>query len=249
VRVQGGGLFSGPRFFLYADGEQPVFLAVAARMAARRGSVKPYYVLSSSEHEQRFDRSSPHFLGRLKGNLLSTHYVVHGPRGATSGAGAGSSEDVLLLDVRFKKPTDAPRAMEVRLPPLRPGAIRTDCRQAWGEVDPGDALFHGSGAVGAEADDWLRLACPKVEYDAESNVYSMNFHGRVSRSSSKNFQLASSGRSFRPLDGAPLCMQFGRVDDNTFHLDVGQPLSPLQAFALALTVFDHRPAEALRMYY
>jgi hypothetical protein len=35
-------------------------------------------------------------------------------------------------------------------------------------------------------------------------------------------------------------MVFGKVDDNTFSLELTHPLSPLQAFAVGLTGFDFK---------
>lgn len=264
LRLPGAGLLQSPRYLLYAEreGEKPVFLACASRAATRHGSVKPYYAISSSEREELFSRRSPHILGRLKGSLLSTSYSLYGHslcRAAdTVGGpllGAERPEEV-LLEVNFRKPTDAPRTMEVTLPPRPPGGGRRELREAWSaetQVTPasggGGSATHRSSS-GSEVLAPIRLVSPAPVYDEESNVYSMNFHGRVCRASAKNFQLVTGDRGFRPLIGAQLCMQFGRADDDdTFHLDVGSPLSPLQAFALALTVFDHRPAEALRMYY
>ena len=37
-------------------------------------------------------------------------------------------------------------------------------------------------------------------------------------------------------------MQFGRVSDTTFALDFQHPLSPLQAFAIALSSIDNKIA-------
>ena len=48
----------------------------------------------------------------------------------------------------------------------------------------------------------------------------------------KNFQLVDE-------DGG-MCLQFGRTGKDEFILDVQWPLSPFQAFALALSSFDSR---------
>ncbi|CAE8683820.1 unnamed protein product, partial [Polarella glacialis] len=76
----------------------------------------------------------------------------------------------------------------------------------------------------------LRLVSPPLVWDDARQVYASNFHGRVSRASCKNFQLAMADRTFQPvlggLDG--LCMQFGRIDDTSFSFDAAYPLSPVQ---------------------
>jgi len=37
-------------------------------------------------------------------------------------------------------------------------------------------------------------------------------------------------------------MQFGRVNENTFHMDFQWPMSPMQAFAICLSSFDSKIA-------
>lgn len=39
-----------------------------------------------------------------------------------------------------------------------------------------------------------------------------------------------------------IVMQFGKIDDDTFTMDFRYPLSPVQAFAIALTSFDAKLA-------
>ena len=69
----------------------------------------------------------------------------------------------------------------------------------------------------------------------------LDFRGRVSKPSCKNLQVVPVAV---PQTGLPpsecVALQFGRVNDNTFHLDVRHPFSIMQAFAIALTTFDQR---------
>jgi len=62
----------------------------------------------------------------------------------------------------------------------------------------------------------------------------LNFHGRVKLPSVKNFQLISPSHS--PDD---IFIQFGKVDDDTFHLDFRRPLSAFQAFCMSIAQFDY----------
>ena len=66
----------------------------------------------------------------------------------------------------------------------------------------------------------------------ENGNYRLNFHGRVSVPSVKNFQLSS-----RDEPDHVVC-QFGKVGDDRFHLDFKAPLNAFQAFAIALTQFN-----------
>lgn len=114
---------------------------------------------------------------------------------------------------------------------------------------------------------------PLPLFSPDSQSYVLNFHGRVTQASVKNFQLmmaedpdppsdwdpdhqphqrshsdfaptlpaTSTAPSARPLDPG-VCLQFGRVSDKEFTCDISAPLSPLQAFAIALSSFDSKLA-------
>ena len=59
----------------------------------------------------------------------------------------------------------------------------------------------------------------------------LNFRGRVTVPSVKNFQLVGE-------DASEVLCQFGKVGDDRFHLDYKEPLNAVQAFALALCQFN-----------
>jgi len=77
-------------------------------------------------------------------------------------------------------------------------------------------------------------------------AYSLDFHGRVLLPSNKNFQLCTLNRNDMGKDKTLL--QFGKVvshEDNgiaVYTLDFCAPLSPLQAFGIALTSCDRKLA-------
>ncbi|KAL5284027.1 TULP4 family protein [Megaselia abdita] len=64
-----------------------------------------------------------------------------------------------------------------------------------------------------------------------SQVYQLDFGGRVTQESAKNFQI-----EFRTKQ----VMQFGRIDGNAYTLDFQYPFSALQAFAVALANVTQR---------
>jgi len=65
----------------------------------------------------------------------------------------------------------------------------------------------------------------------EKGNYRLNFKGRVSVPSVKNFQLVS------PDDIDTVICQFGKIGEDRFHLDFRAPLNAIQAFSLALAQF------------
>lgn len=65
----------------------------------------------------------------------------------------------------------------------------------------------------------------------KNGKYFLNFNGRVRLGSLKNFQLQNG-------ENEKVICQFGKVEENDFHLDFAHPLTPMQAFAIALCQFN-----------
>jgi tubby-related protein 1 len=64
----------------------------------------------------------------------------------------------------------------------------------------------------------------------KTGQYRLNFSGRVLIPSVKNMQLEN--------DQGEILLQFGKVDDQRFHLDYKAPFTAVSAFAAALCQFD-----------
>ncbi|XP_025098170.1 tubby-related protein 4-like isoform X2 [Pomacea canaliculata] len=68
-------------------------------------------------------------------------------------------------------------------------------------------------------------------WNENSQVYQLDFGGRVTQESAKNFQIELLDRQV---------MQFGRIDSNAYTLDFQYPFTALQAFAVALANVTQR---------
>jgi tubby and related proteins len=66
------------------------------------------------------------------------------------------------------------------------------------------------------------------KWNERTECYTLNFYGRVSRASAKNFQL------IMPEDTETVYLMFGKIGTESFHLDYRSPLSMYQAFCIAL---------------
>lgn len=73
-------------------------------------------------------------------------------------------------------------------------------------------------------------------WNDETQSYVLNFHGRVTQASVKNFQLVHDS------DPEYIVMQFGRTSEDVFTMDYRYPLCAMQAFAIALSSFDGKIA-------
>lgn len=73
----------------------------------------------------------------------------------------------------------------------------------------------------------------------------LNFKGRVTVASVKNFQLVASADPSLNVSAAEqekVILQFGKIGKDIFTMDYRYPLSAFQAFAICLSSFDTKPA-------
>ena len=89
----------------------------------------------------------------------------------------------------------------------------------------------------------LRNKAPR--WHEHLQCWCLNFHGRVTVASVKNFQLVATVDQSQPDgkgDEETVLLQFGKVGDDIFTMDYRQPLSAFQAFAICLTSFGTKLA-------
>jgi len=101
-------------------------------------------------------------------------------------------------------------------------------------VGQGDESDNARGEQDGEGFALLRNKAPR--WHDEFRCWCLDFGGRVTTASVKNFQLVGPGEGV-------VVMQFGRTSDtDTFVMDYQWPLSAVQAFAVALSAFDTKLA-------
>ena len=71
------------------------------------------------------------------------------------------------------------------------------------------------------------------KWNDRTECYTLNFYGRVSWPSAKNFELIEE-------DPDTIYLLFGKVGRDTFNLDYRSPLTMLQAFAIALSALARK---------
>jgi hypothetical protein len=129
------------------------------------------------------------------------------------------------------------------------GNIRTTAMHMYkleGELDP-----QSSDLDSIRFKDWdsiksdtraVLLADKKPKWSNAKNKYVYNFNGRCTVASIKNIQLISENHHFQnELSDSTQehCMyQFGRWDKKVFNIDFYYPMSIINAFGLALSIFD-----------
>lgn len=94
---------------------------------------------------------------------------------------------------------------------------------------------------GRKLEDIVELGNKRPAWDAVAGGHVLNFKGRVTESSVKNFQLICPKISGQE----EVVLQFGRVSKTDFTMDFRYPLSPIQAFGIVLASLDPKVQFAL----
>ncbi|KAJ0243814.1 Tubby-like F-box protein 11 [Hirschfeldia incana] len=95
----------------------------------------------------------------------------------------------------------------------------------------------------------LVLSNKTPRWHEQLRCWCLNFHGRVTVASVKNFQLVAAEASSGGGSGSSpesqnerIILQFGKVGKDVFTMDYGYPISAFQAFAICLSSFETRIA-------
>ncbi|KAF9190288.1 hypothetical protein BGZ50_000319 [Haplosporangium sp. Z 11] len=122
-----------------------------------------------------------------------------------------------------------PRKMTILMNTMGADGQMVECRPTQAK----DTLI---GRMTGDMTDLLVLRNKSPQWNDDTNSFVLNFGGRVSLASVKNFQIVHD----HDLDY--IIMQFGRTSQNNFTMDCQYPMTPFQAFAFALTSFDAKLA-------
>ncbi|KAH7524105.1 tubby-like F-box protein 5 [Ziziphus jujuba] len=93
--------------------------------------------------------------------------------------------------------------------------------------------------------DPLVLKNKAPRWHEQLQCWCLNFKGRVTVASVKNFQLVAAAEPCQNVSLAEqekVILQFGKIGKDIFTMDYRYPLSAFQAFAICLSSFDTKPA-------
>ncbi|CAJ1962259.1 unnamed protein product [Sphenostylis stenocarpa] len=100
-----------------------------------------------------------------------------------------------------------------------------------------------SGPLVGQKDGMLVLRNKSPRWHEQLQCWCLNFHGRVTIASVKNFQLvASAENGHAGPEHDKIILQFGKVGKDLFTMDYRYPISAFQAFAMCLSSFDTKIA-------
>ncbi|MBN3300538.1 TUB protein, partial [Amia calva] len=220
-----------PTYYLHLERQDGtrVFLMAGRK---RKKSKTSNYLISTDPTDLSRDTDS--YIGKLRSNVLGTRFTVYG-RGENPEKKpficetetlreelAAISYEVNVLGFR------GPRKMTVLIPEVKESGERVSVRPR-NEQETLFSLYERGGGV-------LSLVNRPPSWSEQTQSYVLNFHGRVTLASVKNFQIIN------PENEECVLMQFGRVSAQVFSMDLRFPLCPLQAFSIALSAFDSKLA-------
>ncbi|EDL22574.1 tubby like protein 1, isoform CRA_a, partial [Mus musculus] len=219
-----------PSYFLHLDTEKKVFLLAGRK---RKRSKTANYLISSDP--TNLSRGGENFIGKLRSNLLGNRFTVfdNGQNPQRGGGGDVGSLRQELAAVVYETNVlgfRGPRRMTVIIPGMNSDNERVPIRPR----NASDGLLVRWQNKTLES--LIELHNKPPIWNEDSGSYTLNFQGRVTQASVKNFQIVHAD------DPDYIVLQFGRVAEDAFTLDYRYPLCALQAFAIALSSFDGKLA-------
>ncbi|EPQ17355.1 Tubby-related protein 1 [Myotis brandtii] len=220
-----------PSYFLHLDSEKKVFLLAGRK---RKRSKTANYLMSSDP--TNLSRGGENFVGKLRSNLLGNRFTVfdngQNPGRGGGGADVGSLRQELAAVIYETNVLGfrGPRRMTVIIPGMNSDNERVPIRPR----NASDGLLVRWQNKTLES--LIELHNKPPFWNEATGSYTLNFQGRVTQASVKNFQIVHAD------DPDYIVLQFGRVAEDAFTLDYRYPLCALQAFAIALSSFDGKLA-------
>ncbi|CAN8199913.1 unnamed protein product [Coccothraustes coccothraustes] len=218
-----------PTYYLHLDNDKKVFLLAGRK---RKKSKTSNYLISIDPTD--LSRGGENFIGKLRSNLMGTRFTVFDNGANPDRANADWSNVRQELSAVVYETNvlgfKGPRKMTVIIPGMNADCERVPIRP---RNDNDGLLMRWQNR---NMDNVIELHNKAPVWNDETQSYVLNFHGRVTHASVKNFQIVHSS------DPDYIVMQFGRVADDAFTMDYNYPLCAVQAFAIALSSFDGKLA-------
>ncbi|KAJ6796402.1 tubby-like F-box protein 1 isoform X1 [Iris pallida] len=234
-------------FYLYLS-LTPTFMdkgkfLLAARKF-RRGSYTEFIISLDADD---LSQGSTAYVGKLRSDFLGTKFTIYDSQAPYDGAKTSNCRASRRFASKQISPQVPAGSFEIGQVSYKFNLLKSrgprrmlctmQCPTSTAEEEPqkeitGSSLGHTAGSV------VLRNKAPR--WHEHLQCWCLNFHGRVTVASVKNFQLvaaADPNQAGGTKDDETVLLQFGKVANDLFTMDYRQPLSAFQAFAICLTSF------------
>ncbi|XP_065098480.1 protein king tubby isoform X2 [Paramisgurnus dabryanus] len=222
-----------PTYYLHMEKEdgKRVFLMAGRK---RKRCKTSNYLISIDPTDLSRDTNS--YIGKLRSNVLGTKFTVYDNGENPERKPFVKETDTLrqeLAAICYEKNVlgfKGPRKMTVVIPGMHENDERVVIRPKT-ELESLLTRFDNG-----NKENLVTLVNKSPTWNEQTQSYVLNFHGRVTQASVKNFQIV------HPDNLDYIVMQFGRVAEDVFSMDYSFPLCALQAFAITLSSFDGKLA-------
>ncbi|GMH73569.1 hypothetical protein TrST_g7164 [Triparma strigata] len=221
LRHPSSAIFNRRTFKLYEQNSDEVLLLTATT--------------GSASSNIKISQATGDVCAILKSNLTKTKYTA---TSVVDGVEGVEIADIEILNSNLLTVTNLPRTNRVLIPKgCGTGEDSIDLKHEWryGDIERGNGdEFNAHSRV-------LGFRNVDPVWNDDVSAFTLNFAGRVTYPSVKNFKL-------KALGGGPdelIVMQFGKVGRDGFQMDLSHPLSVLQGFCIALANLEYKKGLAL----
>ena len=222
------GMF--PEYFMYLDDGNTFLMSARKRKKSRSSN----YILSLDEEDMA--RESGNYFGKLRSNFIGTEFVMF-DKGVKPASSAQSVHQPLRTELgaviyeHNVMGMKGPRKMTVVLPSVQPDGSRVQYSEEGERILDRYKKDAGSPNI-------MVYSNKKPKWNPSLGAYCLNFNGRVTEASVKNFQLAK----IEDRENGDVAVQFGKIGKDVFTMDFQWPVSAIQAFSICLSSFDSKLA-------
>ncbi|XP_059153861.1 tubby-related protein 3-like isoform X2 [Physella acuta] len=217
-----------PTYFLHLEQDNGRKVFILAGRKRKRSKTSNYLV---STDPTDLARNGDAYCGKLRSNLLGTQFTLFDDGDNPKKGSQGARQELVAVAYEtnvlgFK----GPRKMTIIIPGMTSEHQRVNIKPQGQH----DGLIERWKRKNME--NLLELHNKTPVWNDDTQSYVLNFHGRVTQASVKNFQIVHDN------DVDYIVMQFGRVAEDVFTMDYNYPMCALQAFGIALSSFDGKLA-------
>ncbi|XP_078135335.1 tubby protein homolog [Sander vitreus] len=222
-----------PTYYLHMEKEDGKRVFLMAGRKRKKCKTSNYLI---STDPTNLSRDTNCYIGKLRSNVLGTKFTVYdGGENPEKKPFVKECESVRQELAAICYETNVlgfrgPRKMTV----IIPGMLENDERVPVHPKNELETLLVRH--VNSNTENLVTLVNKSPNWNEQTQSYVLNFHGRVTQASVKNFQI------IHPDNDDYIVMQFGRVAEDVFSMDYSFPMCALQAFAITLSSFDGKLA-------
>mmetsp|Transcript_8963 Transcript_8963/g.20525 ORF Transcript_8963/g.20525 Transcript_8963/m.20525 type:complete len:486 (+) Transcript_8963:90-1547(+) len=219
-RLRAGFQKLWPSYVLYSQDPDKFLLSGRRRKKNKQST----YLISTDEKD--LARKSDNYTGKVKSNFVGTEFTIYdngkNPTRKKEDAEVRVELGVIQYD-RNVLGSNGPRKMQVWLPKTSKAGDRE-------KIQPTSVEEKMSAKITKEH-NYIRLVNKTPRWNENLGAFCLNFQGRVTVASVKNFQLVDENNPDRVV------LQFGKCSEDIFTMDYSYPLCALQVCQLVFPLF------------